>query len=402
MGVWACGGVNTPKLPHSLTPTLLKGFIMTDFIFSTVGKLVFGAGRVRDIGAETAKLGSHVLLVTGKGFLERSGHLAEITGYLSEAGLKIVTFADVPPEPTIDVAEAGIAKAREYGCDVVAAVGGGSAIDVGKTIAALAVAPASVGEYFHGRAIEGNGLPFIAVPTTAGSGAEVTQNAVLTDARGGVKASIRSSYMLADVTIVDPELMLTLPPVTTAYSGMDALCQAIEAFVSKGANPLTDALAEDASARLIEYLPQAYAHGDDLDVRTEVALGSLMSGIALANARLGLVHGMAHPLGVLTGLPHGLICALLLPDVIRYNLPVSAGKYARLARRIGLADAGSLLTAVERLNKDMHIEERRPELRTSQDKWPQIISQTLASGSSKSNPRSVTAEDVEKILECDG
>ena len=377
-----------------------------DFSFLTVGKVVFGSGRMRDIGAEAASLGSRVLLVVGRSFARRTGLLAEILGLLQGKSLEVVVFDAVPPEPSLSVVDLGIEKVRSCGCDVVAAIGGGSALDVGKAVAGLAHAPGTVREYFRGRQVEKKGLPFVAVATTAGSGAEVTPNAVLTDEDDNVKASIRSPYLYADVAIVDPNLTLTLPPEITAQSGMDALCQAMEAFVSLGATPLTDVLAEDAAVRLILNLPLAYAHGEDVGARTQVALGSLMGGMAFSNARLGLVHGLAHPLGVATGLPHGLICGLLLPAVMRFNMEVSAPKYADIARRAGIADvSGSdeavaldLPRAIKRLNAEMGLTAHLSGLRVSADKRPGIIAQALPSGSTKSNPRQVSAADIEGIL----
>lgn len=369
-----------------------------DFSFLTVGKIIFGPGRIREIGAEAASLGSRALLVAGRGFLRRTGKLAEIERLLRDGSLDVVVFDGVPPEPSLEDVRSGIEVLRARDCDLVVAVGGGSALDVGKAIAGLAHAPASVSEYFMGREVEKKGLPFIAAATTAGSGAEVTPNAVLVDREAGVKASIRSPHLLADVAIVDPELTLTVPPNVTADSGMDALCQAIEAYVSRGANPLTDSLALDASVRLLISLPKAYAHGDDLSLRTEVALGSLMGGMAFSNARLGLAHGMAHSIGIATGLPHGLICGLLLPPVMRFNMPVSEAKYSGLARDAGLGGADELILGIERMNAEMGLSARLPELRVAREKWPAIVSQSVTTGSTKSNPRSVSEEDISRIL----
>lgn len=211
--------------------------------------------------------------------------------------------------------------------------------------------------------------------------------------------------MLPDAAMVDPELTLSLSKESTAYSGMDALSQAIEAYVSKGANPITDALASSAAVRLLLNLPRAYTNGMDIEARTEVALGSLMGGIAFANARLGLVHGLAHPVGVITSLPHGLVCALLLPYVMRFNLGTSTAKYAGLARAAGISQdkddnkaAIALINYIEQLNSNMDIEKQRSKLILDCNHWHQIISQTLASGSAKSNPRDAKAEDVEQIL----
>ena len=319
----------------------------------------------------------------------------EILGYLREQGLETTIFDQAPPEPDLQAVEQGMAECRAHDCDLVIAVGGGSAIDVGKTVAALMHAPGALHEYFHGREVEQKGLPFIAVPTTAGSGAEVTPNAVLTDPEHGVKASIRGYHMLADVALVDPELTLSLSPRTTAYSGMDALCQVIESFASRGSNPLTDALSGDAAVRLIRNLPIAYEKGDDLNARTEVALGSLMGGMAFSNSRLGLVHGMAHPLGIATGLPHGLICGLLLPLVMSFNMPVAEAKYSELATRAGV---DNLVSEIERLNSMMGLDARLPELRMGEDWIQKVAAQSVTAGSTSYNPRPVTAEDIEGIL----
>jgi alcohol dehydrogenase class IV len=378
-----------------------------DFTFITVNRIIFGPGRFRDIGKEASALGTRVFLVTGRSFLKKAGRFAEIGQLFTDVHMDVTVFDAVPPEPSLAVVEAGIKELKAHACDVVVAVGGGSALDVGKAIAGLAPAPGTVSEYFHGRAVEGKGLPFIAVPTTAGSGAEVTPNAVLTDEERGIKASIRSAYLMADVAIVDPELMLTCPPHVTAFSGMDALCQAVEAYVSRGATPLTDSLAADSAVRLIKNLPLAHRDGGDLHSRTEVALGSLMGAMAFTNARLGLVHGLAHPLGVLTGLPHGLICGLLLPMVMRFNLPTSAPKYAHIAREAGVVEpwasddaaASSLIAEIEGLNARMGLDPHRPKLHIPKDKWPEVTAQTLLSGSTKSNPREATAWDLQQMLD---
>ena len=378
-----------------------------DFTFITVKRIIFGSGRFRDIGREASDLGTRVFLVTGRSFLKKAWRFAEIEKLFKDLGLEVTVFDSVPPEPSLAVVEAGIKELKAHACDVVIAVGGGSALDVGKAIAGLAHAPGTVSEYFHGRTVEAKGLPFIAVPTIAGSGAEVTPNAVLTDEERGIKASIRGAHLMADVAIIDPELMLTCPRDVTAFSGMDALCQALEAYVSRGATPLTDSLAADSAVRLIENLPLAHRDGNDLHPRTEVALGSLMGAMAFSNARLGLVHGLAHPFGVLTGLPHGLICGLLLPIIMRFNLPTSAGKYARIARGVGLADAAtpddaaasSLIAEIEGLNVRMGLDAHRPKLHIPKDKWPDVTAQTLSSGSTKSNPREVTAWDIQQMLE---
>ncbi|MDH7482436.1 MAG: iron-containing alcohol dehydrogenase [Armatimonadota bacterium] len=374
--------------------------------FQTAKKIIFGAGCIRDIGTEAASLGKNAFLITGKTFLRRTGWLDKVLKLLAESKIKVNIFEHVPPEPTISNAQWALDSFKQSTSDIVIGIGGGSALDVAKTVAVIGRQPGTIYEYFHGREVEQKGTPFIAIPTTAGSGSEVTPNSVLIDETERIKASIRTPLMLPDVAIVDPEFTLSLSKESTAYSGMDALSQAIEAYVSKGANPITDALAKSAAVRLLTNLPKAYHNGTDIEARTEVALGSLMGGIAFANARLGLVHGLAHPIGVITGLAHGLICALLLPFVMRFNLETSTIKYAELARAAGISSnsddnkaAEALINHLERLNSEMDIEKQLTKLVLDRHYWPQIISQTLASGSAKSNPRQATAESVEQILE---
>ncbi|MHB1000574.1 MAG: iron-containing alcohol dehydrogenase family protein [Armatimonadota bacterium] len=377
-----------------------------EFSFTSVNKIIFGPGKISDIGSVTAEYGSRVLLVTGKRFLRASGYLDRICESLTSSRVDLVVFDDVPPEPSLDTVERGIALCRQNACDSVIAVGGGSVIDVGKAIAILVGRTGSVHDYFHGSAIDNKGLPFIAVPTTAGSGSEVTPNSVLIDPITKIKASIRGPFMHPDIAIVDPELTLTMSPKVTAHSGMDALSQSIEAYVSLGANPVTDALAQSSVSLLVNNLCSAFHDGSNITYRTDVALGSLIGGMAFSNARLGLIHGMAHPLGVISGMPHGLVCALLLPIVMQFNMPVSICKYADLSRSSGTADTGAdnessardLINRVEWMNGEMGITGWIRRLKPDELYWEDIIDQTLASGSTKSNPVMVTREDIIGIL----
>lgn len=378
-----------------------------EFEFRTVERIIFGPGVVRRLAEVASSFGKKAFVVTGRSFLRQSGWLEEIETLFRQANLSLVVHQGIPPEPTLADTQRAIDEARSAGPDVVIGIGGGSAIDVAKTVASTAPFDGSVYEYFRGRQIERKGLAFIAVPTTSGSGSEVTPNSVLIDETTGVKSSIRSNFMYADVALVDPALTLTAPKETTAYAGMDALCQAIEAYVSKGANPITDALALDASVRLFLNLPKVYSDPKNLELRTQVALGSLMGGIAFANARLGLAHGLAHPLGVRSSLPHGLVCALLLPLVMRFNMPVCSEKYAAISRISGIAQeptytdmqaAEAFISAIERLNEDMRIKAHYADLKMDPSEWTSVIKEAMASGSTRSNPREVSASDIEAIL----
>ncbi|MFN2168682.1 MAG: iron-containing alcohol dehydrogenase, partial [Anaerolineae bacterium] len=258
-------------------------------------RVVTGLGCSRTLGPEARLLGDKALLVCSQGAAARKGFLEPLLASLDEAGVAVGLYAQVRGEPTLDLVQAGIDQARVQDSKLVIGLGGGSAMDTAKAIAGLALQPGSVHEYHQGLKLEGPGLPLITLPTTAGSGAEVTKNAVLSDPSREFKASIRTDDWFARVTLVDPELTLGLPPSVTASSGSDALCQAIEAFVSIGASPTTDALAADAIHRIGRSLVAACQIGHDpaaplaqrLEARSGMLYGSLMAGMALANARLG-------------------------------------------------------------------------------------------------------------------
>lgn len=373
---------------------------MAGFTLRSPHEVVFGSGTRAKVGGAAALLGRRPLLVTGLGAAKR-GLVAEFAAVLQQAGLAVSVFDQVEAEPTLATVERGCGVFLQADCDLVVAVGGGSALDVGKAIAALAGLAEGAQHYFRtGAEIPGPGHPIIALPTTSGTGAEVTPNSVLTDPATLEKASIRGGTLMPAVAIVDPELTLSLPREQTAFSGLDALTQAIESYVSIGANVVSDALAEEATRRLAGSLRLACEQPDNLPAREDLALGSLLAGLALASARLGLVHGLAHPLGALYHLPHGRLCGWLHPAVMRLNLQAAGAKYAALARLIGLEPtAVALVEWVEALARDLgaYGSWRAAGLREAD--FAQIIVATVASGSSKHNPRPVTSELVRDMLE---
>jgi len=286
------------------------------FEFATAGKIVAGAGRAAELPGMVAGLGSRVLVCTGADPARHGGLLAGL-------GLPAVVVT-VAAEPTVELARAGVAAAREHGADVVAAVGGGSVIDLAKAVAMLLGNGGDPLDYLEvigsGRKITQPAVPCVAVPTTAGTGAEVTANAVLASPAHGLKASLRSPLMIPRVALVDPELTVSCPPRVTAASGLDALTQCLEPFVSVRANPLTDGLAREGLRRAAAGLRAAYADGRDLGARADMAMCSLLGGIALANAKLGAVHGLAGVIGGTTDVPHGVACAALLAPVVEANV----------------------------------------------------------------------------------
>ena len=290
--------------------------IAAGFEFATAGRIMAGPGRAAGLPGVLAGLGSRVLVCTGADPARHAGLLA---------GLELpAAVFPVAAEPTVELARAGTAAARVHGADVVAAIGGGSVIDLGKAVAMLLGNGGDPLDYLEvvgsGQKITRPAVPLLAVPTTAGTGAEVTANAVLASPAHRVKASLRSTLMIPRVALVDPELTASCPPPVTAASGLDALTQCLEPFVSARANPLTDGLAREGLRRAAAGLRAAYADGSDLGARADMAMCSLLGGIALANAKLGAVHGLAGVIGGTADVPHGVACAALLAPVIEANV----------------------------------------------------------------------------------
>ena len=362
--------------------------------FRTAGEIVTGNGSLSSLGERAAALGSKALLVTGRSAMRKAGVTDRALVSLEEAGVAAVAFERVEHDPDVATVDAGREVRRREGCDVVIGLGGGSAIDAAKAIAGLANEEAPTREFHQGRPIAAPAIPLIAIPTTSGTGAEVTKNAVLSDRELKVKKSIRAEAMMPAVAIVDPELTLTCPPRVTAASGMDALVQAIEAFTSIHATAITDALAFDAACRLARWLPVAYEDGSNLEAREHCAMGSLMAGMALANSRLGAVHGIAHPLGARYGLEHGVVCGLLMPHVMKLNRPFVGDKYERLSAAVG----EDIVGLVERLVERFGLKKALEGVVIPREDFPAIVAESMPSGSLKANAKKITEGDVEAIL----
>jgi alcohol dehydrogenase class IV len=289
------------------------------FEFATATRIVFGAGTVNDAGAVARDLGRRALVVTGRDTRRAERMLIS----LQSAGVSAVPFP-VAGEPELATVERGVKLARSERCELVIGFGGGSAIDAGKAIAAMLNNGGELLDYVEiigrGQPLVKPSAPFIAIPTTAGTGAEVTRNAVLASPEHKLKVSLRSPLMLAKVAVVDPELTCDLPPALTANTGLDALTQLIEPFVCNRANPMTDGLCVEGLRRVARSLRVAFSKGRDMDAREDMAVASLFGGLALSNAGLGAVHGFAGPIGGSFSAPHGAICAALLPQVMAMNL----------------------------------------------------------------------------------
>ena len=378
------------------------------FEFATAGRIVFGPGRLREVGPAAREFGRHAFLVTGRD----PARAQRLPGLLAAENISFTSFA-LAGEPTTDAVTAAAAQARAAGCDFVIGFGGGSAIDAAKAVAALLTNPGDLLDYLEvvGRAqpLVRLAAPCVAIPTTAGTGAEVTRNAVLASPARHFKASLRSASMLPRLALVDPELTLDLPPALTAASGLDALTQLIEPYVSCRANPLTDALCVDGIRRAARALRRAFHDGHDAAAREDMALASLLSGLALANAGLGAVHGFAAPIGGMFPAPHGAVCAALLPSVMAANLAAARARqpggetlrrYEEVARLLtnrptAAADDGVAWT------RQLVTELQIPSLAAyglQPADVPSLVEKAAQASSMKANPLPLTADELAGIL----
>ncbi|NPV90964.1 MAG: iron-containing alcohol dehydrogenase [Firmicutes bacterium] len=368
-------------------------------------RILFGPGANDRIGTEIARLGKKPLIVTGRKSLVASGNLDRVASPLRQLGIKPVFFADVEPEPTVGKVDEVRQIARENRCDLIVGVGGGSVLDVAKAAAGLYGEDEPTRVYLYGREVTATGLPWLAIPTTAGSGSEVTENAVLTDPEEGKKGSIRNGFWMASTAIVDPIFTMSMPKKLTAITGFDALSHAIESYTSRWANPYSSSLSQAAAALIMQNLYTAFSTNKK-EAREKMMLASLMAGMSLNVARSGAVHSLAHPLGQRYGLSHGLVCAVLLPSVMRYNLPLVDTRYADLAYAVNLSPrstppeeaAERLIFFVEKAVQKLEVPSRLSQLGVKEEDLAEIANLAHESASLSANPRRTQREDLLEIL----
>jgi len=378
------------------------------FEFATATRIIFGASTLQEIGPIAAEMGSRALVVTGR----TTTRAEPLLDALAAQEIDTVTFT-VASEPTVGVVRLGTQQAREENCDLVIGFGGGSVLDTGKAIAVLLTNGSDPLDYLEvigqGQQLTQPPVPYIAIPTTAGTGSEVTRNAVLASPENRVKVSLRSPLMLPRLALVDPELTHSLPPQVTASTGLDALTQVVEPYVSNRANPMIDALCRDGMRRVSLSLRRAYENGDDAAAREDMALASLFGGLALANAKLGAVHGFAGPVGGMFTAPHGAICGRLLPHVMAVNvralqerLPESAAlrRYDQIAQiLIGSpkATARDGVAWIQALCEALHVPPLSSYEITTED-FPPLIEKASVSSSMQGNPIKLTPDEMREIL----
>jgi len=379
------------------------------FEFSTADRIVFGPGAAEQLAETVAGYGDRAFVVLGRA----RGRLSRILDQIAARGVRC-EFFHTTGEPTTPMVQAGIAAARQTQSQVVVAIGGGSVIDTGKVVAAMLTNEGQLLDYLEvvgaGKPLLREPVPYIAVPTTAGTGAEVTRNAVLLVPERRVKVSMRSPLLLPRLALVDPLLTHSMSPELTASTGLDALTQLIEAFVSNKANPLTDGICREGLHRAGRSLGRAFRDGNDSQAREDMALASLFSGLALANAGLGAVHGFAGPLGGMTNAPHGVICGKLLPFVMAANAhalqnravnstaPARFDEISRILTGRDTATASDGIRWIEHLCEEFAL----PGLSMfglSHDDLPTVVSQAKKASSMKGNPIELHDEELIEALE---
>ena len=362
--------------------------------FRTPGKILFGVGALESLGTETRALGPRAILATGRRAMAEAGTTARCLAILAAAGVETALFDQVEAEPDVTTVDRCREAVRRHSADAVIGLGGGSAMDVAKVAAALAREDEPTRAFHQGRKITRRGLPMVAIPSTSGTGSEMTNNGVISDRERQFKASIRDESLVPAVALVDPVVTLSSPPRVTAISGVDALVQAVESYLSRFATPMTEAISLRAAEEMVRALPAVVTRGDDLELRTAAAWGSAMAGLGLTNARLGVVHGIAHPVGVRFGVPHGLACGVLLPAALEFNREAAPEKFASLARLFGgdpVAYARDLLVACG-------LPTRLTEYHLDPAAFGTMADESLPGGSTQANPRPVTKEDIIAML----
>ena len=383
--------------------------VTIQFEFATAPRILFGPGKLKEIGSIAASFGKNALVVQGG----NSARSLPLRSLLEEAGIGFSTF-EILGEPTNEDIVEGVRKVRESSFDLIIGFGGGSVVDSAKAIAAVAANPGELSDYQEtiggGKPLLVPALACVAIPTTAGTGAEVTRNAVLASRQHRVKASLRSPHLLPRVALVDPELTYGLPPALTASTGLDALTQLIEPFVSVRANPLTDAFCLEGIRRAARSLQKACKEGSDPMARQEMALASLFGGLALANSGLGAVHGFAAPIGGMFSAPHGAVCAALLPYIMEINVRAlrqrapdsdSLDRYAKIATIVTQSQKATIEDGIGWI-RDLCSTLAIPRLRAfaMQEKDVPILVELAAKASSmKANPIALTREELTESLQ---
>jgi alcohol dehydrogenase len=381
---------------------MLKAFQFTSF-----ARIHFRPGGIQKLGEEIRNVGGRkVLLVTDKG-VKSSGLLEKAAEPLGKESIPYVIFDEVEPNPSLETVEKGLELLKQEGCDSLVAIGGGSPIDAAKGVGIMATNPDPLAKYEGANKIPTPPLPLVAVPTTAGTGSEVTGAAVITDRSRKYKVSIRSPLIIPRVALLDPELLCTLPPHVLAATGMDALTHAYEAFVSTATNPISEALAYDSIRLIGQNLRRFYANPDNVDAGGSMQLASTMAGMAFFSGRVGVVHAMAHPLGGFFNIPHGVANAILLPYCMDFTRIAVPERFARIAEALGediwgisVEEASKkAVEAVQSLMADIHIPHGLGKVGAKREAFDAMARDAVESGIHLTTPRKTSYEDIMALYE---
>ncbi len=365
-----------------------------NFTYHMPTNVIFGAGTIQDIEEVVDSVGGgKILIVTGKHSMRKTGILDNVLGFLD--GREIEVFEQVESDPSTETVDEGVKLA--LGCDIILGLGGGSPLDAAKAISAVTASGGAALDYMMRRKTASDGMPIVAIPTTAGTASEVTEVSVLTDKKSGVKKSFRSPYMYPKVSIDDPELTRTMPKDVTAASGLDALSHAVESIASIKYQPVPEIICRQAAKLVLENLLNAYDDGDDMSARTNMMLASLMAGYGITHSGAGLAHGLSYSIYMVSATTHGIACGTLLPHVMRYNKGYDRGRMLELAKHCGFKTEDELIDAVDELRDVLGLPPTLSGLGVH-EKDVEVMVEYGLGGSTATNPRSVDEKSLSKFV----
>lgn len=379
---------------------------MKEFSFSVPQEIIVGKGSLARLPEAAEKLGGkHGFIISGP-HLNKMGIVASCSESLENAGIKVDAYTETEGNPSVETVEKAAAAFCKSGADFIIALGGGSPMDVAKAVGVVARYGGSITEYEGGGRVPGDIIPLIAIPTTAGTGSEVTAFSVITDHSRNYKLTVFSYKLIPAYAILDPELLTTAPVSVAAACGIDAMVHALEAYISKDASPFSDAMAEKALELIGKNIRRYVADRTDIEAAEAMITGSLFAGIAFSWARLGDVHAMSHPVSAYFDVPHGVANAILLPTIVEYNALADCGKYLKLFNYISLAPASEaefepfmLVDLLTELNEQLGIPGSLGEVGVTADKFDAMADDAMKSGNIAVNPRSTTKKDVLSLYE---
>lgn len=379
---------------------------MRAFSYHIPTQIEFGNGAIARLPEFVKALGGSRVLVVGDPGVQRVGLIDRVQAILTGASIFNAVYADVESDPATRSVDEGTVHGKANGCDLVVGIGGGSALDTAKAIGLMLVNDGNIKDYVGIGKVPRAGAPVIAVPTTAGTGSELTIWSVLSDKVAKAKISVGSVLNCPAIALLDPELTLSLPPQITAATGMDALTHALESYVNTATQPISEAMSDQAMTLIARSLRKAVADGSDVEARGDMLLASTIAAMAFNSTRLGLVHAFAMPLGAKFGIPHGLVNAIMLPGVMRFNHLANPRKFARIAEIFGektaslpVEEVAALsVSAIEKLKLDVGITAKLSNFGVTEGRFDEIVDEAMLSGNVPVNPRQPTKDDMKALL----